>query len=139
VIQRSVKQGFYDISLVVSDSSFLREDIFYTGVSNIQLDIENVSLDFIQAGCEFSKKYGPQFRIDFDIFVRSYSAENIEKIKMLLRFLPSDFVKIYFLYDYKGKEIFSYIPLLEKLHSLKENIYTIHFYPKLLFKTENGA
>jgi hypothetical protein len=128
ILRQATKLGFYKITLLIDDDFVLEEDIFHTGVNNIQGDISSFSLEFSQKVLAFSHKHAPQFRIDIDLFVFSKLKNN--SLKELIRYLPSPFLKIYFIYDYrkKNREVLLYKDFIERLKTT-ESMHAINFSP----------
>lgn len=125
------KKWFYKISLLVDCAFKLDDEIIYSWISNIQINIEYVDEVILQNIINFSNKYKPQFRIDIDIFVKKYNDENNIKLKNILK-CKSNFYKIFFIYDYYlcNKDIYEYNNFINNSFF---NIYTINFNKKFLY------
>lgn len=130
LLKKATKIGFYKITLYIDDDFFLEEDIFYTWVNNIQWNIESFEHSFIEKLLIFSRKHAPQFRIDIDLFQRYKTEQTMRYIK----YLPSKFLKLYFIYDFskKNQEIYSYRPLLRKLF-VTGSLFSMNFDPGTSF------
>jgi hypothetical protein len=85
---------------------------------------------------KFSNKYKPQFTIDIDICVKKYDFTLLLFIENIFKKYNSiDYIKIFFIYDFKNKEIFLYKDFIQK--NKYNNIYTVNFLKKYLYKTNN--
>ena len=133
-LKEATKIGFIKITLVIDSDFLLNNKILQTGVSNIQLKIDIISIDTIKMICDFSEEYKPQFRIDLDIFITWYNKKNIHNIWMIIKILPSNFIKLFFINNYSNPSIYKYKKLLQSLHHLHKNIFTVNFHKDLLYK-----
>ena len=125
---------FYQVSLLVDSDIELNEQWLETGISNIQVDISCVSIDFLLQLNSFSQKNPSQLRVDIDIFIKKYDIQSVEKLQKILHLFPSDYIHIFFIYFYVNKNIYKYISLLDKLEIYKNNINTVNFYKPLLYR-----
>lgn len=134
-IIESNKIWFYKISLLIVNDFEFDEKIFETWLSNIQIPIEKLNLDFLNKLLTFSKNFSPQFRIDLDILVKNYSLENISKLKRLIKKLPNNFLRIFFIYNWINKSFLKYEVILRKLIIFKNNIFTLWFFRELNYNS----
>lgn len=91
LIHTATNKWFYQVTLLLDSCFELDKDIFHTGVSNIQVDIDSIDTVFVWEMVDFSKKNGPQFRIDLDIFSTKTSIWQEWK-----KYLDTDFVRIHY-------------------------------------------
>lgn len=126
LLQKCTKIGFYKISLLVDNNFPLEEDIFYTGVGNIQICNQKLDLGFLTKLIEFCKRNSPQFRIDIDIFFTT--KREVSDLIPLIKLLPNPFLKVYLRHDFNEKSynLSLYKRLLNKLN-LSESIVPINF------------
>jgi hypothetical protein len=101
IIKQATLLGFYDISILVDSKTSIMKDklLFKTGITNIQIDIVELDIKFVEELLVFSKKYSPQFRIDLDIFIYNYSKESLNKLEKIKSYLPNNFISLFFIYN----------------------------------------
>lgn len=122
---------FYKISLLIDNNTNISENLLELGIWNIQLDIENLDFKVLELLENFSEKYKPQFSIDIDIFIKSYSNIAIKNLKLLIKLLPKKYINIYFINNYNNKEIYKFKKLIKIINY--DNIYTVNFNKKSLY------
>ncbi len=135
--RKCMKLWLYQISVIAKNQEILSEDVFYSWVTNIQLNINLLNIEFLQKLVHFSKNKWLQFRIDIDIFIYEYNEENIEKLQHVIPYLSSSFVKVFFIKKSYNSNIHEYTKLLDTLKYNKNTVYTVGFYPELLFRFDN--
>jgi len=102
LLKKSTKIWFYKIILLVSKEFILEEDIFLTWVTNIQINIENIEIWFIDKVLDFSKINKPQFKIDIDIFIKNKNIF-IQKKEIIIKYSSSSFINFYYLWKNQKK------------------------------------
>lgn len=129
IAKKATIMWFYDITLYIENKIDLKEPekLFKSGISNIQVNIKDIDLLFIEKLLEFSNIYSPQFRIDLDLFVDEYSEDNIKKLEKIWLIIPSNFISIYFIYNWKNKDIYKYDGFLLHFEDFKDNIFTVNY------------
>ncbi len=136
ILKECTNIWFYKITLLVDSEFMLEKDIFFTWVWNIQVQINCIDIEFINELIKFSIKYTPQFKIDLDIFIESFDINNLKKLKLILKKLPNKFLHLFFIYNfrYKNINIYKYNSLLSILYKFKDNIKTVNFNKNFYFK-----
>lgn len=100
LLKKATKIGFYKITLLVEWNFSLNEDIFLTGISNIQVNIEDINSDFIEKLIKFSNQFKPQFRIDLDIFIKNI--DNVKKyFNIIYKYKNNAFINFKYLWKNK--------------------------------------
>ncbi len=97
LIKELVKIWFYKITLLVDSDIDYLNDLFFSGITNISVSIENITMDAIYDLVSFSEKYSPQFRIDLDIYIDKYNLDIVKKIRWLTKILTNKYVNIFIL------------------------------------------
>jgi len=134
LIWEAVRKHFYEISLVIGKHTKLSEAVIESGITNIQIDIEELEMVFLDHLIAFSSTHTKELRVDIDVFVKRYCPENFSKLQEILVRLPNKYVKLYFIQRSEGDGMREYETLLKTIDTNNRSIFAVNLFNELSVK-----
>lgn len=135
LISKSLERSFFKITLYIDEKVNIDYNLLKSGMWNIQININNISLEEINSILKFSEKYQPQYWVNLDLLIYDFSNEIVSKINFMYL---NKYLSLYFIYNFykKNTEVYNYNYLLYEL-GRNINIKTINFNKNFIYKNNN--
>lgn len=132
-IKELLKIWFYKIWIYMNCKFDLK--IIESGVTSIQVDIWNITKNDIIEIYKFSILNSPQFRINIDVFITSYSW--LIDLCNYLEIVDYDFIRFFVLRPESESELSKYLDFIKNNNLIrhKGKIYTVWFLDELLYNS----